>query len=69
MELAFSNASTGDSFSRDSGSCTPGFSTSAIKIDVFGSTLKPACSAIQAAFLPATAPFSFAFSTPLECAV
>ena len=68
MLSAFSMARTGDNFSRDKGSLTPGSLISAIKIEVLGSTVNPACSAIQAAALPATALFNLACSTSFELA-
>ena len=58
--LDFNNASTGESFSRVSGSPSPTKAHSAKRMLVFGGTVKPACSAIHAAGLPTTAAFNFA---------
>ena len=60
VESALSMASTGESFSRVSGSLGPTSLHSATRILVFSGTLKPACSAIQAAGLPTTAAFNLA---------
>ncbi len=58
--FARSTASSGESFSRESGSCGPTPEISARRIDVSAGTVKPACSASQTADLPTTAALSLA---------
>ena len=57
---ARSTASTGQSFSRVSGSCRPTEGTSTRMIEVSSGTVKPACSAIHTGLWPTTAGLSFA---------